>query len=38
MIINEKGVLDQLLFIDITSRDEENGGWETKSKPLPQGV
>ena len=35
---NEKDVLDQPLFIDLISRDEENGGWETKRKPLPEGV
>tara|TARA_B110000046_G_scaffold28972_1_gene30166 strand:+ start:1122 stop:1340 length:219 start_codon:yes stop_codon:yes gene_type:complete len=35
---NEKDVLDQQLFIDLISRDEENGGWETKRKPLPEGV
>ena len=35
---NEKDVLDQPLFIDLISRDEENGGWETKIKPLPEGV
>ena len=35
---NETDVLDQLLFIDITKRDEENGGWKTERKPLQEGV
>ena len=35
---NETDVLDQPLFIDITKRDEENGGWKTERKPLPEGV
>ena len=35
---NEKDVLDQPLFIDLISRDEENGGWETERKPLPKKV
>tara|TARA_B110000444_G_scaffold77335_1_gene73088 strand:+ start:141 stop:536 length:396 start_codon:yes stop_codon:yes gene_type:complete len=32
---NEIDVLDTPLFIDIISRDEENGGWETERKSLP---
>ena len=35
---NEKDVLDQPLFIDIVTRDEENGGWETERKPLVNGM
>ena len=35
---NETDILDQPLFIDITKRDEENGGWKTERKPLPEGV
>ena len=35
---NETDVLDQPLFIDITKRDEENGGWKTERKPLQEGV
>ena len=35
---NEKDVLDQPLFIDIVTRDEENGGWEAERKPLVNGM
>jgi len=35
---NETDILDQPLFIDITKRDEENGGWKTERKPLQEGV
>ena len=35
---NEKDVLDQPLFIDIVTRDEENGGWETERKRLVNGI
>ena len=31
---NEKDVLDQPLFIDIVTRDEEKGGWNTEVRPL----
>ena len=31
---NEKDVLDQPLFIDIVTRDEENGGWNSDVRPL----
>ena len=31
---NEKDVLDQSLFIDIVTRDEEKGGWNSEVRPL----
>ena len=31
---NETDVLDQPLFIDIVTRDEENGGWNSGVRPL----
>ena len=31
---SEKDVLDQPLFIDIVTRDEENGGWNSDVRPL----
>ena len=32
---NERDILDQPLFIDIVTRDEENGGWKSEVRPLP---
>jgi hypothetical protein len=32
---NERDVLDQPLFIDIVTKDEENGGWKSDVRPLP---
>ena len=31
---NEKDVLDQPVFIDIVTRDKENGGWNSDVRPL----
>ena len=31
---NEKDVLDQPLFIDIVTKDEENGGWNSDVRSL----
>ena len=32
---NEKDVLDQPLFIDIVTRDEEKGRWKSDIRALP---
>ena len=31
---NEKEVLDRPLFIDIVTRDKENGGWNSDIRPF----
>jgi len=31
---NEQDVLDQPLFIDIITRNEDDGGWDTERRPL----